>query len=357
VTRYTFDHVMRLTDEIGMFEHADHSAPRREHGYCTDDMARLLIVAVREPEPSGPVQDCARMAMRFLTGALHPTGTIRNRRAATGRWTDRPGVEDCWGRALWAFGTAVRYTRNERTRQMALSHFERGARQRSPYRRSMVFATLGAANVFAVNSDHDPARLLLIDGAAAIGRPLQDPDWPWPEPRLCYANAALPEALLASGDCLQRSDLVEDGLTLLRWLLERETLDAHLSPTPVGGAGPGDRAPRFDQQPIEIAAMAGACHQAAVTTGDTRWLAGVQVAARWFTGENDAGAAMLDPRTGGAYDGLQPSGPNLNQGAESTLALIATLQLARRADDGSEAGLDVMQSAPEGTPMQRASED
>ena len=39
---------------------------------------------------------------------------------------------------------------------------------------------------------------------------------------------------------------------------------------------------------------------------------------------------MWDPRTGGAYDGLQVTGPNLNQGTESTLALIATLQHARQ---------------------------
>ena len=38
---------------------------------------------------------------------------------------------------------------------------------------------------------------------------------------------------------------------------------------------------------------------------------------------------MWNPHTGGGYDGLQTSGPNLNQGAESTIALISTLQHAR----------------------------
>ena len=35
-------HVLTMTDEIGIFEHADRDVPRREHGYCTDDVARLL---------------------------------------------------------------------------------------------------------------------------------------------------------------------------------------------------------------------------------------------------------------------------------------------------------------------------
>jgi len=50
----------------------------------------------------------------------------------------------------------------------------------------------------------------------------------------------------------------------------------------------------------------------------------------WFLGDNDIGTPMWNPATGGGYDGLTPHGPNVNQGAESTLALIATLQHAQR---------------------------
>ena len=38
---------------------------------------------------------------------------------------------------------------------------------------------------------------------------------------------------------------------------------------------------------------------------------------------------MWDPSTGGAFDGLQSDGANLNQGTESTLALLSTMQHAR----------------------------
>ena len=46
----------------------------------------------------------------------------------------------------------------------------------------------------------------------------------------------------------------------------------------------------------------------------------------WFLGDNDVRVAMFDPVTGGGYDGLEPGGHNDNQGAESTLALVSTLQ-------------------------------
>jgi hypothetical protein len=64
-------------------------------------------------------------------------------------------------------------------------------------------------------------------------------------------------------------------------------------------------------------------------TGDERWADGITVATNWFLGDNDTGIAMWDPRTGGAFDGLEEHGANRNQGTESTLALLSTLQHAR----------------------------
>ena len=55
------------------------------------------------------------------------------------------------------------------------------------------------------------------------------------------------------------------------------------------------------------------------------------MAAQWFLGVNDADTLMCDPTTGGGFDGLERFGRNENQGAESTLALLSTLQLARSA--------------------------
>ena len=330
MNRPSFDHLLTLSDSLGLFEHADHAVPRREHGYCVDDVARLLIVFAREPDPDRTVRDLGRMALRFLADAQGVDGRIRNRCTATGGWHEPPTVEDCWGRSVWAFGTAARQAPETWMRRRALRHFDHGIHQRSPWPRSMAFAALGAAEVLTMDPAHDRARLVLVDAVSTIGRPSPDPDWPWPEPRRTYANASLAEALLAAGDLLDRPDIVDDGITMLRWLLRQETVGTHLSPTPVGGAGPGDSAPAFDQQPIEVAAMADACHRAYSVTGDVQWLTGLDMAARWFAGDNDAAAQMWDPATNGGYDGLHAWGPNLNQGAESTLALVSTLQQARR---------------------------
>jgi hypothetical protein len=319
-------HVLTMSDSIGMFEHADHATPRREEGYCTDDVARLLIAIVREPDPGRELTELARVCFRFLVDAQGVTGRARNRRSADGRWQGRRGVEDCWGRSVWAFGTAARSAPDTGVRQSALAYFDHAIGQRSPHRRAMSFAAIGAAEVLATGATHVRARQVLADAVDTIGSLGSDPTWPWPEPRLSYANAVVAEVLVAAGHGLGRDDVLDDGLTLLRWLIERQVVDGHLSVVPVGGAGPGDVAPEFDQQPIEVAALADACARAETVTGDVFWRRGVELAIAWFGGANDLDVAMADPVTGGGYDGLTPHGPNLNQGAESTLALITTLQ-------------------------------
>jgi len=193
----------------------------------------------------------------------------------------------------------------------------------------MAFAALGAAEVLSIDPGNMSARSLLSDAADAMSGPSLHARWPWPEPRLTYANATLPEAMIAAGTALERPVLVRQGLDLLEWLLERETQRGHLSVTPVGGSGPADHGPDFDQQPIEVAALADACTRAETVDGDRRWMNGITSAADWFLGHNDSGVVMWDPKTGGAFDGLEKDGANLNQGTESTLALLSTLQHAQ----------------------------
>ncbi|MFN0030269.1 MAG: glycosyltransferase [Acidimicrobiales bacterium] len=343
--KYSFAHIFGLSNAIGTFEHADHTSPRVEHGFCTDDMARVLITTSREPRPDTYVRALEALAYRFVEDAQSVEGQSRNRRSATGHWEDRATVQDCWGRSVWAFGTAAHHSTEDWVRQSALAGFEYGVQQRSPWPRSMAFAALGAAEVLAVHPHHFGARALLRDAVKTIGKPLPSQDWPWPEARLTYANAVLPDALIAAGTALERPEVVQDGLRLLGWLLARETADGHLSPTPVGGSGPTDHTPqsagaarsarsghlaRYDQQPIELATMADACARAATVSDDPRWLEAVRLAAEWFAGNNDSGTPMQDPASGGGFDGLTATGANQNCGAESTLAMISTLQVAAR---------------------------
>jgi hypothetical protein len=325
-----FSHLLRLTDERGTLEHARLAEPLREHGYCTDDVARVLVVATRDHGTDRALNGLAGVALRFLNDAQALTGACRNRLDSAGKWLDEPALEDAWGRCVWGLGTAAAHSNVAWARQTAIMQFERAAQARSVWPRAMAFAVLGAAELLTFDPEHQAARSLIADYAATLPDANDDVAWPWPEPRLTYANGVIPEAMIAAGAALDDSTLCQRGLDLLAWLLTVETSDGHLSPTPVAGRGPGDAKPGFDQQPIEVSTLADACTRAAAVDTNPIWGDGVSAAAAWFMGDNDIDEPMWDPQTGGGYDGLHADRVNSNQGAESTLAVISTLQQAQR---------------------------
>jgi hypothetical protein len=321
------DHLERLSDDRGLFGHADRLVRREEHGYCTDNNARLLVVTTREPD-IGVAHRLGYLALRFVLDAQGDDGRCHNRMDNAGQWTDEPSTEDCWGRSVWALGATAAGHPKSSTRRVALGGFDQAVGQRSEWSRSMAFAALGAADVLATDQDHHPARALLGDTLAMIGE-VPEGKWGWPEPRLMYANATLAEAVIAAGHALDRPADLDRGLAMLEWLLDLETPRGHLSVAGCDGRGPDDKGPMFDQQPIEVASMADACWRAATVTEDRSWLRGVAAAARWFSGDNDSGLQMFDESSGGGFDALQRDSVNLNQGAEATLAYLSTMQRAR----------------------------
>lgn len=321
-----FVHLARLSDARGIFEHADFDVPRRGHGYCLDDVARALMVLVREPEPSELVVELTETCLRFVDAAIVPDGRAHNRMNTDGEWTDQPTTDDWWGRAVGALGIAAVHAPSPLTRARALRAFTRAAQQRSVDVRAMSFALPGAAAVLRSTPDSWAAHRLVTTGVAVI--PHGTSARGWLEPRLRYGNASLVDALLAAGEVLHDERLIRRALSAFDALLEIETRDGRLSVTGTIGRGIGDVEAQFDQQPIEVAAIAEAAARAFAMTDDPRWRDVVFQAAAWFLGDNDSATVMVDLQTGAGFDGLEIDGRNENRGAESTLAALATFQHA-----------------------------
>lgn len=324
-----YGHLERLSDSIGVFEHARYDVPRTAHGYCVDDVARALLVTAREPEQTDALRGMSSVYLRFLHDAVDPAGRAHNRRNVDGLWTDEPALGDWWGRAIWSTGVVSIHAVDHSTRDAAAAVFGRAAQRDPVALHTAAFAALGAAAVLLAASS-DAAARRIVEGFAAMLPSRAGAAWPWPEERLRYGNGSVAEAAIVSGRALQDPAIVERGLMMLAFLLETETRSGRLSVTGTGGRGPADREQQFDQQPIEVAAIADACAAAFDTTEDPEWIDGIRMAWRWFEGDNDSAVPMIDFETGAGFDGLEPSGRNLNRGAESTLAALSTWQLARR---------------------------
>jgi len=325
-----FDHLVEMSTGLGMWEHAELLEPRPAHGYCTDDNARALIVLSREPTRSDALDELAATYLQFVLEARKGDGTFHNRRHHDSTWLDDDDSDDSQGRAWWSLGVAARAGRTPAARADAVAAFDDCAGFDSiDHLRPHAFAVLGLHDLLEVVPDHADARALLGRSIDRLARAAADADLAWFETRLTYDNARLPEALIAGGVALGDADIVDTGLDLLGWLVDVETADGHFSFVPAGGTVPGAPRPAFDQQPVEAVAMAEACHRAWTVTGAECWRDRGLRAVGWFLGDNDTGGVLYDTTTGGTRDGLMIDQVNQNQGAESTLAGLAALQLAR----------------------------
>ena len=322
-------HLARLTDGTGVFEHALHDEARPEHGYCLDDVARGLLVVVREPEQDHALGVLAETYLRFVEAAVTSDGRAHNRRAVDGGWTDDAATGDWWGRAIWALGTATASAATPLMRRRAHRAFTRAAQRTSPHLHASAFAALGACAVLKVRPT-DAGALRLAHHLIGMVLPPDGRSWLWPQTRMTYGSGSIAEALLSSGIAVGDPAAAAHGLALVRFVLERETSDGHLSVTGTAGRGPDDHERMFDQQPIEVAAIADAAAAAYAMTGAPEWLDAVRLAWAWFEGDNDSGTSMVDHASGAGYDGLEIDGRNDNRGAESTLAALSTWQLAHR---------------------------
>ena len=86
------DHLNRMTDSTGIFQHANFTQPNLSEGYCTDDNARALILAVllgQLEEAPRRVQALATTYAAFLDDAFVPrTARFHNFLSSDRRWLD-----------------------------------------------------------------------------------------------------------------------------------------------------------------------------------------------------------------------------------------------------------------------------
>jgi glycosyltransferase involved in cell wall biosynthesis len=330
------DHLYHMTDSTGIFQHANFTAPNHAEGYCTDDNARALILAVhlgQLHEAPKRVPALATTYAEFLDRAFNPkTARFHNFLSIDRQWLDEQGSEDCHGRAIWALGTAV----GNSPRWSSQTKAERLFAQALP---AVTYFTSPRAWAFSLIGIHEYLRQRKGDRLATdireelTGRlitifdKVAGPGWTWFEEGLAYDNAKLAHALIVSGRATGQESVCERGIQALRWLVGVQT-SQHGQLRPIGSNGfyrrNGARAD-FDQQPIEAQTTVSACLEAYRATFDPWWYEQAQRAFDWFLGGNDLGEELYCPQTGGCRDGLHVDRSNENQGAESMLAFLLSL--------------------------------
>lgn len=330
------DHLIRMSDSTGMFQHASFTVPNFSQGYCTDDNARalVLVLMLRQLGLGSPQLDAlATACMAFLNHAFdRKRGRFRNFMGFERHWLEDVGSEDCQGHALWALGLCVSQAGHSSSQLLAAELFEQAlpiaAEFASP--RAWAYTLIGIDEYlrrFGGDRRASQIRELLTAKLTQRHADAATPGWQWFEESVTYANARLSHAMILSGRCLPDRRVLDLGLETLRWLIGVQTTQSG-SFRPVGSNGfyprGGERA-LFDQQPIEAQVTVSACIEAYRATSDLFWVAEARRAFEWFLGRNDLGLAVYDATTGGCRDGLHMDRLSQNQGAESTLAFLIAL--------------------------------
>ncbi|HQT91012.1 MAG TPA: glycosyltransferase family 4 protein, partial [Candidatus Kryptobacter bacterium] len=330
------DHLRRMTDETGMLQHALFTVPNYQEGYTTDDNARALMVsALLEELGNGEALELASRYLAFVWYAFNPEhGRFRNFRDYRRHWLEEKGSDDSHGRALLALGTVLGRSNTPALQSMAGRLFEQTlpAISETTSPRAWAFALIGIHEYvqrFAGDRRASQVREELSGRLLALYQSHRVDEWRWYEDALTYCNAALPHALLLSGESMANKEMADAGFETLSWLMDLQRTNAeggHF--VPIGSNGFYERGgirARFDQQPVEAQATVSACLVAYRITGDTHWRREARRAFEWFLGRNDLNLPIYDPTTGGCRDGLHADRPNENQGAESTLAFLQAL--------------------------------
>lgn len=330
-------HLRRMTDSTGLLQHATFSIPNYREGYSTDDNARALIAAIflEELEAETP-EEARELAARYLAFLLYAfneeAGRFRNMLSFDRHWLEEVGSEDSHGRALWSLGTVVGCSEDMGLASLANTLFARAlpAVRTFTSPRAWAFALLGIHEYLKRFVGDRGTRQILEELAERLMRTYEEhstADWLWFEDILAYDNATLPRALLVAGHDMKHAGYTEVAIAALTWLTKIQSGENGVF-VPIGCHGfhrRGEGRARFDQQPVEAQATVAACLDAYRVTGDGRWRAHARDVFDWFIGHNDLRLSLVDPATGACYDGLQPSGVNQNQGAESTLAFLLSL--------------------------------
>ena len=327
-------HLVAMTDDTGLFQHAIGPIPNRHEGYCVDDNARALLVCSRLGKlgmASSQIDHLARIYLSFVHHAWnHGNGRFRNFLTFGRAWAEEFGSEDSHGRSIWGLGEYVASSAHPDLRKVALTVLDKALPAIGDFTspRAWAYSIIGITQEASPLSGETLAWELVRDLAHRLGdlyRRNATGSWRWFEVYASYDNARLSQAMICAGKALEEPELVKIGLDSLDWICEHQ-VGAMGEFFPIGCEATwfrNDTKPRFDHQPLEAWGTVDACLEAASVDRRMVWSDRAKWAVDWFSGRNHLQQPVVDSRTGGCRDGIHADRMNENQGAESTLSYVA----------------------------------
>lgn len=326
---FSMAHIQRLTDDTGIVQHAKYGIPNLKEGYCLDDNARAMILAILayQQTKSKAALELLPIYLSYIQYMQCDNGNFRNFLSFTREYLDEVGSEDSFGRTVWALGYLIDNAPNNSYREFATELFHKSVPhfKNLTHLRGMANTMIGLSSFLKANPGDERISLEFDQLADTMKRAYhanKNGHWHWFEEKMTYDNAILPLALLCHYQTSKNEESLDIALESMSYLSQKTLIQGYLSP--VGNDGwlydQGDEMAEYDQQAIETMAMVLMYFKAYEITHDLTYIKQMYLCYQWFMGENSLKLPLYDYETKGCGDGLQRNGVNRNQGAESTLA-------------------------------------
>lgn len=331
IPAFSLDHIRRMTDNTGLIQHSKYSIPNLKEGYCLDDNARGLLMAVMAYRQRKHLHaiDLLPVYLSYIHYMQNDDGTFRNFLSFSRNFLDEVGSEDSFGRTIWALGYLLHYPTNEMHYHSAKEIFIAAVPnfEKLEYVRGIANTMIGISHYLQGSPNDEGLKNILKTLTGKLMKKYHEystGSWKWFEPVLTYDNAVLPLALMHAYEILNDPAIFRVAGESIHFLSGITLRNGYLSV--IGNekwfAHDATNQSLFAQQPVDAMMMVLMFQKAYELTEDESFLRQLRTSFMWFLGENDLQIQLYDKETKGCFDGLESYGVNKNQGAESTLAYL-----------------------------------
>lgn len=329
-------HLIRLTDNIGILQHARTCIPYYKTGYCLDDNSRALNLCLLgwKKTKKEKLLKLMEVYLSYILYMQKRDGSFNNLLSFDRMIITEDPSDDTFGRAFWALGLLINESPNDAMAQLGIDMIRRSESQllKLRYARGYANSIMGLAQYIQRFPDQERYCCLMKDLADRLCDQYdkcRHQDWHWFEDTLTYDNGLLPASLYKAyrinaddrylkiaeesrlfleSHCFQSKWLSLIGNKI--WLNEEEEFD------------------HVGQQPIDAMAMIIMYDSAYQALKNKKFIEKIKICFQWFVGYNDLNVTLIDSETKGCSDGIEAFNINRNQGAESTISYLISLLIA-----------------------------
>jgi hypothetical protein len=304
------EYLLKITDNIGLIEHSRLDKPNLEEGYCVDDNARAIQVCLRLEKDYPKLKKFLPVYVDFLISAMKDDDFYNDLNQDLTWKKNHEKYGEHYGRAVAAIGELGDKKLFEKLYSRKID---------SQYLRVWAQIIWGLRYQKSWEIEYWAKKIIKKYELA------KNDQWKWYEPVLSYDVGRIPMGLLVAYEATNKREYLETAKESIDFLTENifnKKGDYFSFPGNKGWCNKNGKRAVFAQQSIEAGSATEMCCLAFKISGEKKYRDLAKKAFEWYSGRNILGMSLINPKTGGIYDGLEENGINLNQGAEAVLSYL-----------------------------------